>query len=147
MGFMSDSIVLGLPFLRAYAARFDRAKQTVRRATQVLLPPPPPCLSLSDPPSTRTHDTPPTTTHLEQIPKLTSELVYFWQVSLGQIPLGSSLCTHCGTGHDSNQPSALLASSTTLASGVANVLQPQPNMRERPMLNSRYLRMPSSVLH
>ena len=56
--FNGPAMIFGLPFLRRYAARFDRSAQTV---------------------------------------------------ALGEIPLGSSLCTHCGDTHDAASPSALIA--------------------------------------
>ena len=56
--FNGPAMIFGLPFLRRYAARFDRSAQTV---------------------------------------------------ALGEIPLGSSLCTHCGESHDAAAPSALIA--------------------------------------
>ena len=89
------AMILGLPFLRKYAAKFDRDEKTV---------------------------------------------------SLGEIPLGSSLCTHCGETHSyaAQTSSAILAGSVSLAAGA---MQPQPGpavaQRQRPRLTPRYLRMPT----
>jgi len=68
-------------------------------------------------------------------------------VSLGEIPLGSSLCTHCGSSHASNAASVLLTGSTPLAAQPAapeskHAMQPQA-VRERPVLRASGLRLPS----
>jgi len=89
------AMILGLPFLRKYAGRFDRDSKTI---------------------------------------------------SLGSIPLGSSLCTHCGETHAyaAQSSSALLAGSVSLAA-AAGAMQPEaaPVQRQRPRLAPRSLRMPS----
>jgi len=106
--FNGPAMIFGLPFLRRYAARFDRTAQTV---------------------------------------------------ALGEIPLGSSLCTHCGDSHGASAPSALLAGSISLAATPSSqppadapaglgVLQPKADVglmlaRERPVLRRKHLRMPS----
>ncbi|KAL1523764.1 hypothetical protein AB1Y20_018689 [Prymnesium parvum] len=98
--FNGPAMIFGLPFLRRYAARFDRTAQTV---------------------------------------------------SLGEIPLGSSLCTHCGDTHASNTPSALLAGSISLAAAAAQhpgSLLPKAEVglllkRERPVIRPQHVRMPS----
>ncbi|KAL1508024.1 hypothetical protein AB1Y20_007621 [Prymnesium parvum] len=84
------AMILGLPFLRRYAARFDRFAQTV---------------------------------------------------GLGEIPLGSSICTHCGTSHESNAVSSLF--SDVAMSPQALVPHPHQGPRSRPVLKRAYLRMPS----
>jgi len=95
--FNGPAMIFGLPFLRKYAARFDRTAQTV---------------------------------------------------GLGEIPLGSSLCTHCGDSHASSAPSALLAGSISLAASQqadapAALIPEALQRRERPVLRRRHLRLPS----
>merc|ERR1712054_85809 len=95
--FSGPAMIFGLPFLRRYAARFDRSAQTV---------------------------------------------------GLGEIPLGSSLCTHCSDSHVASTPSALLAGSISLAAAPVTALQPKAEVgliqsRKRPVLKRRHLRMPS----
>jgi len=89
------AMILGLPFLRKYAGRFDRDEKTI---------------------------------------------------SLGSIPLGSSLCTHCGETHAyaAQTSSALLAGSVSLAAGAMQPeAAPAQAQRQRPRLAPRSLRMPS----
>jgi len=100
--FNGPAMIFGLPFLRAYAARFDRTAQTV---------------------------------------------------GLGQIPLGSALCTRCDATHTSSAASVLLAGSISLAATsstvqAASVLQPKAETglvqtRERPIINRKHLLLPS----
>lgn len=91
-------MIFGLPFLRRYAARFDRNSQTV---------------------------------------------------GFGQIPLGSSLCTHCGETHTSTTPSVLRGDSISLAAADSpGSLLPKAELglllkRERPVLKPQHLRLPS----
>jgi len=100
--FNGPAMIFGLPFLRTYAAGFDRSAHTV---------------------------------------------------SLGQIPLGSSLCTHCGSSHAPGV-STLIADPPTgaisLAAGVPHSLQPEKESqllvqtpRERPTLKARHIRTPT----
>eukprot|EP00966_Prymnesium_polylepis_P274840 6350284-Prymnesium_polylepis.1 len=111
--FGGPAMIFGLPFLRRYAARFDRNNQTV---------------------------------------------------ALGEIPLGSSLCTHCGDSHESEAASALLSGQAEQLSSPAAHARPSkfndaarsdvspgallpPSgaglVRERPLLRPAHVRMPS----
>jgi len=106
--FNGPAMIFGLPFLRRYAARFDRSAQTV---------------------------------------------------GLGEIPLGSSICTHCGDTHTSSKASSLVAGSISLAAAPTVIkgaaptsLQPKAETgliltRERPVLRRKHIRMPSWMQH